>query len=169
MFTDCPLLAKWICTLLSIPSWEGRGSACKAGGAERETEREEWDQRVGRNEGEVRTILRLPRLCGGEEFACQCRRDKRRGFRRILLGQKDLLEWEMATHSRILVWKIPHGQRSLMGYSPWSHKQSDKTEWLSTARNKENMGTEVFIKETEVQWWLESWVPGKNWGGKGRV
>ena len=29
--------------------------------------------------------------------------------------------------------KNPHGQRSLGGYSPWSHKKSDTTEWLSTA------------------------------------
>ena len=26
----------------------------------------------------------------------------------------------------------PHGQRSLAGYSPWSHKESDTTERLST-------------------------------------
>ena len=26
-----------------------------------------------------------------------------------------------------------HGQRSLVGYSPWGHKQSDTTERLSTA------------------------------------
>ena len=28
----------------------------------------------------------------------------------------------------------PHGQRSLAGYSPWGHKQSDTTEQLSTAQ-----------------------------------
>ena len=27
----------------------------------------------------------------------------------------------------------PHGQRSLVGYSPWGHKESDTTEQLSTA------------------------------------
>ena len=27
----------------------------------------------------------------------------------------------------------PHGQRSLEGYSPWGCKESDMTEWLSTA------------------------------------
>ena len=27
----------------------------------------------------------------------------------------------------------PHGQRSLVGYSPWGHKESDITERLSTA------------------------------------
>ena len=29
----------------------------------------------------------------------------------------------------------PHGQRSLVGYSPWGHKESDMTEWLSTAQS----------------------------------
>ena len=29
----------------------------------------------------------------------------------------------------------PHGQRSLMGYSPRGHKESDRTEQLSTAHN----------------------------------
>ena len=28
----------------------------------------------------------------------------------------------------------PHGQRSLAGYSSWGHKESDRTEWLSTAQ-----------------------------------
>ena len=27
----------------------------------------------------------------------------------------------------------PHGQRSLAGYSPWGHKESDMTEQLSTS------------------------------------
>jgi len=26
----------------------------------------------------------------------------------------------------------PHGQRTLVGYSPWRHKELDTTEWLST-------------------------------------
>ena len=30
----------------------------------------------------------------------------------------------------------PHGQRSLAGYSPWSHKELDMTEQLSTAQHK---------------------------------
>ena len=37
------------------------------------------------------------------------------------LGWEDLLEREMATHSSILAWKT-HGQRSLVGYSPWGHR-----------------------------------------------
>ena len=40
------------------------------------------------------------------------------------LGWEDPLEKEMATHSSILPW------RSLVGYSPWGHKESDMTERL---------------------------------------
>ena len=29
----------------------------------------------------------------------------------------------------------PHGQRRLTGYSPWGHKESDTTEWLSIAQH----------------------------------
>jgi len=38
------------------------------------------------------------------------------------LGQEDSMEKEMAIHSNILPWKI-HGQRSLVGHSPWSPKE----------------------------------------------
>ena len=43
------------------------------------------------------------------------------------LGWEDTLEKEMATHSSILAWES-HGQRSLAGYSPQGHKESDMTE-----------------------------------------
>ena len=33
----------------------------------------------------------------------------------------------------------PHGQRSLVGYSPWGHKESDKTEQLSHQASKQGM------------------------------
>ena len=47
------------------------------------------------------------------------------------LGCEDPLENGMTTQSNILPWRIPHGQRCLVGYSPWSRKKSDMTEWLS--------------------------------------
>ena len=37
---------------------------------------------------------------------------------------------EMTTRSSILAWRI-HGQRSLVGYSPWGHKELDTPEQLS--------------------------------------
>ena len=49
------------------------------------------------------------------------------------LGQEDPLEEGMATHSSILAWRNPHGQRSLAGYSRWGRKESDTTEQLSKA------------------------------------
>ena len=40
------------------------------------------------------------------------------------LIQEDPLEKEMATHSSILAWE-PHEQKSLAGYNPWGHEESD--------------------------------------------
>ena len=48
----------------------------------------------------------------GKESACQA------GDLGSPLGREDALEKEMIIHSSILAWKF-HGQRSLMGYSPW--------------------------------------------------
>ena len=42
----------------------------------------------------------------------------------LSLGLKDTLEKEMATHSSILAGES-HAQRSLVGYGPWSCKESD--------------------------------------------
>ena len=47
------------------------------------------------------------------------------------LGWEDPLEEGLTTHLSILTWS-PHGQRSLMSYHPWRHKESDMTEQLST-------------------------------------
>ena len=38
------------------------------------------------------------------------------------LGREDPLQKEMAIHSSILAWKKSHGQRRLVGYSPWGCK-----------------------------------------------
>ena len=45
------------------------------------------------------------------------------------LGWEDPLENDMTIHSSIL--RESHGQRSLAGYSPWGHKESDTTERLT--------------------------------------
>ena len=50
------------------------------------------------------------------------------------LGQEDPLEKGMASHSSILAWRTPMDKRSLAGYRPWGHKESDLTEQLSTAQ-----------------------------------
>ena len=38
----------------------------------------------------------------------------------------------MATHSSILTWRIPMDRGAWQGCSPWGHKESDMTKWLST-------------------------------------
>ena len=53
------------------------------------------------------------------------------------VGWEDPLEKEMATHYSILAWKI-HGQRSLVGYSFWGHKESDMTEQLTLSHKIDN-------------------------------
>ena len=47
-----------------------------------------------------------------------------------LLGQEDLLEEEMATHSSIFAWKIPRTEEP-GGYNPWGHKRVEKWKELS--------------------------------------
>ena len=42
------------------------------------------------------------------------------------LGQEGPLEKGMATHCSILAGES-HGQRNLMSFSPWSHKESNRT------------------------------------------
>ena len=44
------------------------------------------------------------------------------------LGWENPLEEGMATHFSILAWENPHGQRSLVGYSPSDHKELDTSE-----------------------------------------
>ena len=46
------------------------------------------------------------------------------------LGQEDPLEKEMATTPVFLPGKCQQ-QRSLAGYSPWDHKESDMTEQIT--------------------------------------
>ena len=43
------------------------------------------------------------------------------------LGREDPLEEGIAAHSSILPGES-HGQRSLAGYSPWDHRESDTIE-----------------------------------------
>ena len=65
-------------------------------------------------------VQTVKRLSGMGETQLQC------------LGWEDPLEEkEMATHSSILALKIlALKMRSLVGYSPWGRKESDRTERL---------------------------------------
>ena len=54
----------------------------------------------------------------------------------IWVQVQDPLEKEMATHSSILAWEIPWTEESLAGYSPWGHKELDRTEATTTMGKK---------------------------------
>ena len=71
----------------------------------------------------------LPRYLSGKEPACQCRRH---GFD-PWIGK---VPWRRKCQPILVV--LPgksHGQRSLVGYSPWGHKKSHMNECLSKKKN----------------------------------
>ena len=76
------------------------------------------------NQGCLAMSKDLPCGSAGKESACNV------GDLGSNPGLEDPLEKGMATHSSILAGKF-HGQRSLMGYSPWGHKELDTTERLT--------------------------------------
>ena len=64
------------------------------------------------------------RGASGKEPVCQCRRLKRHGFDPWVGKIRWSRKWQPTTV--FLPGKF-HGQRSLAGYSPWGHKESDTT------------------------------------------
>ena len=61
----------------------------------------------------------------------------------------------MATHSSTLAWRF-HGQRSLVGYSPWGRKESDMTERLGThSRSQECEFTKNRTLQRKKHWTTE--------------
>ena len=61
------------------------------------------------------------------------------------LGREEPLEKEMATHSVFLPREF-HGQRSLVGYSPWGHKGLDMAEVTEhTQRSKLSNNVKVTV------------------------
>ena len=55
------------------------------------------------------------------------------------LSHEDPLEKKMATHSSIVHGKS-YGQRNLVGYSPWDHKESERSERLILLPHVRNKG-----------------------------
>ena len=70
--------------------------------------------------------MELPRWLSGKESACQCRRCGFNPWVGMIPGggNGNPLQYSCLENH--------HGQRSLVGYSPWSCKELDMTEWLST-------------------------------------
>ena len=64
----------------------------------------------------------FPGGAGGQEPACQCRKGKGHRFD-PWVGK---IPWRQPTP--VFLPGESHGQRSLVGYSPWSRKELDMTE-----------------------------------------
>ena len=85
----------------------------------------------------------FPADARGTELAYQCRRHKRHWFN-PWVGK---IPWSRSWQpTPVFLPGESHGQRSLEGYSPWGHKESDTTEWRSI-----NTGNLKWFL-----WWLSS-------------
>ena len=67
----------------------------------------------------------LPKWLSNKESACQCRRCKRHRFDPWVGKIPWRKKWKPTP---VLLPGKFHGQRSLVGYSPWGHKEADMTE-----------------------------------------
>ena len=76
----------------------------------------------------IHTFISFPNGSAGKEPTCQCRRHR-------FLGWEDPLEKERQPTPVFLPGKS-HGQRSLVGYSPWGHKELDMTECTRTGQDR---------------------------------
>ena len=73
----------------------------------------------------------FPRGASGKDPACHCKRRKRLGFH-LWVGK---IPWRRAWHSTpVFLTGESHGQKSLVGYSPRGHKDTDTTEVTKHAR-----------------------------------
>ena len=70
-------------------------------------------------------LIGLPRWHRGKEFACQCRKHKRCGLDHSVRMIPSSKKWQPTP---VFLPGESHGQRSLVGYSPWGCKESDMTE-----------------------------------------
>ena len=84
----------------------------------------------------------FPGSASGKDPACQCRGHKRWGFD-PWLGK---IPWRRSWQpTPIFLPGESHGQRSLVGYHPWGHIESDMPEQLSTAPHQEGEGKCYFL------------------------
>ena len=73
--------------------------------------------------------LGLPSWCSGKESTCQYRRHKRCGFDPWVGKIPWRGEWQPTP---VFLPGESHEQRSLAGYSPWGHRESDTTDFILT-------------------------------------
>ena len=91
---------------------------------------------------------RASRWLSGKRFACQCRR----------LGL-DPWVWKVSWRRKwqptpVYLTGKSRGQRSLVGYSSWGHKESDTTSWLNNSNEYMKYTRDISkVRSLAVHWW----------------
>ena len=101
----------------------------------------------------VQCPMGFPGGASSKEPSCQCRRHKRHGFD-PWVGK--ISWWRECLPSPVFLPGECHGQRSLVGYSPWGQKQLDTTEWLTFYRRERNLHVMNICPSPDCQNWLET-------------
>ena len=78
------------------------------------------------------SLICFPGGASDKEPSCQCRRCRRPRFDPSVGKILWRREWQPTP---VFLPEESHGQRSLVGYSPWCHKESDTTERLNNSSN----------------------------------
>ena len=94
----------------------------------------------------------IPRWHSGRESTCQCRRCKRCGFD-PWVGK---IPWNRKWQPTLVF--LPgksHEQRSLVGYSPWDHKESDTSEHACTLYTIMSCR---FLQKSSLAWMIRFWT-----------
>ena len=107
-----------------------------------------WKDPLEKRQATHPSILGLPWWLRWKRICLQCGRP---GFD-PWVGK---IPWRRAwQHTPVFLSGESHGQRSLVGYSPWGHRESDMTEWVSTHGSSicsSTSGTGMILNErTEV-------------------
>ena len=88
--------------------------------------------------------LALARWLSGKESACECRRHRFDPWVSKIPWRK---KWQTTP---VFLPKEPHGQRNLVGYSPWGHR---RVEW---ACNRTQLQHQLTLGHNNVFWLLLS-------------
>ena len=90
-------------------------------------------------------------VVSGKESTCQCSRRRGHGFDPWV----EKIPWRRKQDATpVFLPGTFHGQRSLVGYSPWGHKESDTTEHAREVHRKRVQASPPSPKESLAGWEL---------------
>ena len=95
----------------------------------------------------------------GKESTCQCKRYKRHRFDPWIGKIPWSRKWQPTP---VFLLGQFHGQRSLVSYSPWGHKESDMTEQLTlfTLKTFHTCSPLLFPEQNEVPPFAKNKITG---------